>query len=69
MKRTGVRFMDTPQVEKVDDGQGDPFYVVFTTPKQWKRYKRRSAIALWFGVVSFLLSMSLLFVTIPALSH
>lgn len=69
MKLTGVKFMDTPRPEKVDDGQGDPFYVVFTTRKQWNRYKFRANAAFWLSGVTFLLVTSLLFVTIPLLPH
>lgn len=69
MNRKNVPFMDTPRREVVNDGQGDPFVIVYTTMKQWNRYKRRANIALSLGTFSILLSASLLFVTIPALSR
>lgn len=64
--RKRVPFTDTPRVEKVDDGMGEPFYIVYVEKAVWKRYKRRATAAIVLSVINVSLLAWLLIVTIQA---
>lgn len=67
--RKRMAFTDTPRVEKVDDGQGDPFYIVYVEKSIWQRYKRRATVAMALSLINVSLLAALLFVTIPTIGR